>query len=43
MGYHADSSPGLENNEVSPEVKMQDMIGAKYFTTTGRNFPYCRK
>lgn len=43
MGYHADTSPGMENNELSPQAKLQDVIGAKYFTTTGRDFPYCRK
>lgn len=43
MGYHADTSPGLENNELSPQAKLQEVIGAKYFTTTGRDFPYCRK
>lgn len=42
MGYHADSTPGLEN-EVSPQIKLHDLVGNKYFTTTGREFPYCRK
>lgn len=42
MGYHADITPGLEN-EVSPQVKLNDLVGNKYFTTTGREFPYCRK
>lgn len=44
MGYHADSTPGLlENNEVLPQSKLQEAIGSKYFLTTGRDYPYCRK
>ncbi|XP_019877450.1 pancreatic triacylglycerol lipase [Aethina tumida] len=41
MGYHADSTPGIEN-EVAP-VKPQDTVGAKYFLTTGREYPYCHR
>lgn len=42
MGYYADISPGLEN-EVSPQIRLQETVGSKYFTLTGREFPYCRK
>lgn len=43
MGYHTDSSPGLEN-EISPtQQRFHDTIGTKFFTSTGREFPYCRK
>lgn len=42
MAYHSVSSPGLEN-EISPQVRLQDNIGTKFFTTTGREFPFCRK
>lgn len=42
MGYHSDISPGLEN-EISPQVRLQGNIGNKFFTTTGREFPFCRK
>lgn len=44
MGYHADSTPGLmENNEIQPQAKLQETIGAKYYMTTGKEYPYCRK
>lgn len=43
MGYHADSSPGLLDNEVSPSTKLQDAVGNKYFTSTGREYPYCHR
>ncbi|XP_018561128.1 pancreatic triacylglycerol lipase [Anoplophora glabripennis] len=44
MGYHADSTPGLiENNEVLPQSKLQEAVGSKYFLTTGRDFPYCHR
>lgn len=42
MGYHADASPGLENNEISSS-KFSDLIGNKYFLTTGKEYPFCRK
>lgn len=42
MGYHADSSPGLEN-EVSPQIRLQETVGNKYFIATGRDYPFCRK
>ncbi|CAH0554374.1 unnamed protein product [Brassicogethes aeneus] len=41
MGYHADNTPGLDN-EVSPQTKI-DTIGSKYFLTTGREYPYCNR
>lgn len=41
MGYHADSSPGLEN-EVQPQNRLQEYVGSKFFTNTGREFPFCR-
>ncbi|XP_017784310.1 PREDICTED: pancreatic triacylglycerol lipase-like [Nicrophorus vespilloides] len=40
MGYHADLSPGLEN-EISP--RLQDNVGNKFFTTTGRELPFCHR
>jgi pancreatic triacylglycerol lipase len=42
MGYHANTSPGIENNEINPS-KMSDLIGNKYYLTTGREFPFCRR
>lgn len=42
MGYNADTSPGFEN-EVSPQLRLQDSIGSKFFTSTGREFPYCHR
>ncbi|KAK9696432.1 Lipase [Popillia japonica] len=42
MGYHSDISPGLEN-EISPQVRLQGNIGNKFFTTTGREFPFCHR
>lgn len=42
MGYHADSSMGLEN-EVQPQTKLKDIIGNKYYLTTGKEYPFCRK
>jgi hypothetical protein len=42
MGYHANTSPGIENNEINPS-KMSDLIGNKYYLTTGREFPFCRE
>lgn len=44
MGYHADSTPGLmENNEIQPQAKLQETIGAKYYMTTGKEYPYCHR
>ncbi|XP_071057677.1 pancreatic triacylglycerol lipase-like isoform X2 [Onthophagus taurus] len=40
MGYHSDTSPGLEN-EVS--TQLQGNIGNKFFTMTGREFPFCHR
>ncbi|KAI4461829.1 short-chain dehydrogenase/reductase [Holotrichia oblita] len=42
MGYHSDISPGLEN-EISPQIRLQGNIGNKFFTTTGREFPFCHR
>lgn len=42
MGYHADTSPVIEN-EISTQPKLPDLIGNKYYLTTGREFPFCRK
>lgn len=47
--FHADSSPGLitnKNNQSENEVypsEEQDTIGAKYYLSTGKELPYCRK
>lgn len=46
MGYHADLSPSLGlDNEISQQGRLTDLIigGQKYFTTTGREFPYCHR
>ncbi|XP_018335884.1 pancreatic triacylglycerol lipase [Agrilus planipennis] len=42
MGYHADASPMLEN-EVSPQTQLMDMVGSKFFTMTGSEFPFCHR
>lgn len=47
--FHADSSPGLitnKNNQSENEVypsEEQDTIGAKYYLSTGKELPFCRK
>lgn len=47
--FHADSSPGLitnKNNQSENEVfpsEEHDTIGAKYYLSTGKDLPYCRK
>lgn len=47
--FHADSSPGLianKNNQSENEVfpsEEQETIGAKYFLSTGKEQPFCRK
>lgn len=43
MGYHADRTPGLLENDLQPQTKLQETIGAKYFLSTGREFPYCQR
>lgn len=43
MGYHTDSSPGLENEIAPQSTRFQDTMGTKFFTSTGREYPYCRK
>ncbi|KAJ8942541.1 hypothetical protein NQ314_010046 [Rhamnusium bicolor] len=43
MGYYADTTPGLLENEVQPQAKLQETVGMKYYLTTGREYPYCRK
>lgn len=47
--FHADSSPGLitnksnqTENEVYPSEE-QDTIGARYYLSTGKENPFCRK
>lgn len=47
--FHADSSPGLiadksnqSENEVYPSEE-QETIGAKYYLSTGKELPFCRK
>ncbi|XP_077289795.1 pancreatic triacylglycerol lipase-like [Arctopsyche grandis] len=49
MGFHADSSPGLithksnqSENEVTPS-NTKENLGAKYFMTTGKDYPYCQR
>lgn len=43
MGYKADTSLGFLENEVQPQAKLQEAVGNKYFLTTGRDYPFCRK
>ncbi|CAG9819132.1 unnamed protein product [Phaedon cochleariae] len=43
MGYHADTTPGLVDKEVSPQSKSQETIGSRYFLTTGKEYPYCHR
>lgn len=47
MGYHADLSPSLGfENEISTSTHYGSShlpASSKYFTTTGKEFPYCRK
>ncbi|KAF2902054.1 hypothetical protein ILUMI_04153 [Ignelater luminosus] len=43
MGYHTDSSPGLENEIAPQSTRFQDTMGTKFFTTTGREYPYCHR
>ncbi|KAG5878995.1 hypothetical protein JTB14_026799 [Gonioctena quinquepunctata] len=43
MGYHADTTPGLVENEVQPQSKLQETTGNKYYLTTGREYPYCHR
>lgn len=43
MGYHADLSPSLQlDNEVTNN-QLRLIESQKYFTTTGKDFPYCSK
>ncbi|KAJ8984765.1 hypothetical protein NQ317_012128 [Molorchus minor] len=43
MGYHADATPGLiENNDI-PQERLQETTGLKYYLTTGRQYPYCNR
>lgn len=49
LRFHADSSPGLitdkssqSENEVYPSEE-QETIGAKYYLSTGKDLPFCRK
>lgn len=43
MGYKADTSLGLLENEVQPYTKLQEAVGNKYFLTTGRDYPFCQQ
>nr|XP_023029989.1 pancreatic triacylglycerol lipase-like [Leptinotarsa decemlineata] len=43
MGYHADSTPGLLENELQPQSKLQETIGNKYYLTTGKEYPFCHR
>lgn len=45
MGYHADLSPslGLENEISQSNFGLTHTAGSKYFTTTGKEFPYCHR
>lgn len=43
MGYYADTTPGIMDNDIQKKSKLDDTTGNKYFLTTGKEYPYCRK
>lgn len=42
MGYFADTTPGIGDNDIQKRSKLEETVGNKYFLTTGREYPYCR-
>lgn len=42
MGYHLDSSPILDETDMS-ERHFVDTIGSKFYLNTGKDYPFCRK
>ncbi|XP_006618059.1 pancreatic lipase-related protein 2-like isoform X4 [Apis dorsata] len=42
MGYHADTSPALIGRQVMGQ-DLLSLLGSKFFFTTGKEDPYCRK
>ncbi|VEN52279.1 unnamed protein product [Callosobruchus maculatus] len=44
MGFHADLTPGLiESNDIQPQSKKDEMVGNRYFLSTGKEYPYCHR
>ncbi|XP_015514393.1 pancreatic triacylglycerol lipase-like isoform X2 [Neodiprion virginianus] len=43
MGYHADKSPALLKHQSQDQDDTTPLLGSRFFFTTGKEEPYCRK